>query len=282
MAIQPKWKLFLWRLFHDSIAVKANLARRGIQIDEMCDLCGWNQRAANTCLDSVFWQRNEDGKRSHRCALFIATLWGLWKVRNERCFKGARGTTGLVVELINLAIKEHEVFTEQGNSTNVVEAINENDPIIPPGFNYIHLGKEKVGFDDFIVEVDGSWDKKSTRAGIGWAVKANAKGYDMQEGGRHGATSSALHSEARACLEALKWAKAKGYQGILILSDSISLMDNLQDDLGKDVQITWVLKEIRDIGLTFRRCTILKVRRDQVQRSDDVARKCRLTLSDYM
>ncbi|XP_021749720.1 uncharacterized protein LOC110715447 [Chenopodium quinoa] len=233
-----------WKLFHDGIAAKANLARRGIQLKEVCDHCGVASEDSHHLFSSVFWQRkfSEDGKHSHRCALFIAILWGLWKSRNERCFKNARSTRAQVMELISLAMKDHETFTQQGHLARDVETNSGNDPIFPPGFNYVHLGKETDGFDDFIVEVDGSWDKKTTRASIGWAVKSNSQGHELEEGGKHGAASSVLHCEAWACLEAMKWAHAKGKQGILILSDSTSLLDNLQDNLGRDILITWILK----------------------------------------
>lgn len=77
------------------------------------------------------------------------------------------------MEFINLAMQDHETFTQQASPKNESEATSRDNPIIPPGFNHVHLGKEKTGYDDFIVEVDGFWDRKTTRAGIGWAVKTN-------------------------------------------------------------------------------------------------------------
>uniref|UniRef100_A0A803MZF7 Reverse transcriptase zinc-binding domain-containing protein n=1 Tax=Chenopodium quinoa TaxID=63459 RepID=A0A803MZF7_CHEQI len=38
--LQPKWKLFLWKLFHNGLAIKSELHRRGIPIQEVsCDQC---------------------------------------------------------------------------------------------------------------------------------------------------------------------------------------------------------------------------------------------------
>ncbi|XP_021765924.1 uncharacterized protein LOC110730427 [Chenopodium quinoa] len=208
MNIQPKWKIFLWKLYHDGIAVKENLARRGIQIDNICGYCGvapkdsqhlfrfcilakktWGKSPLAICSDSAGFNllrnwiqsfillfNSEDGKHSNRIVLFIATLWGLWRTRNERSFNGTTGG----------ARKERD------------------DPALPPGFIYVQLGQEKEGFENFLVEVDGSWDKKTKRAGIGWSVVGNGEEMNSNDGGRHGAANSVLQCEAWACLEAMK------------------------------------------------------------------------------
>ncbi|XP_021729353.1 uncharacterized protein LOC110696375 [Chenopodium quinoa] len=188
LVIQPKWKVFLWKLFHDGIAVKLIPVRREIRVEAVCDHCGveledsqhlfrfcilakeaWENSSLTICPDSfgfnslkrwiqhyILLFNSEDGKNSNRCALFVATLWGLWKTRNARCFKGTLGSISLVKEFINLAMEDHEAFLHKTWSTNEWRATERDDPIIPPGFNYVHLGKEYNGFDNFIMEVDGS------------------------------------------------------------------------------------------------------------------------------
>lgn len=39
LKILPKWKLFLWKLFHNGMATKVNISKRGIQLLVTCDLC---------------------------------------------------------------------------------------------------------------------------------------------------------------------------------------------------------------------------------------------------
>ncbi|XP_021732036.1 boron transporter 4-like [Chenopodium quinoa] len=184
-------------------------------------------------------------------------------MRNATCFNGATGTCSLVLEFIKLAMEDHETFRQQISPTNEREVASKGNPLVPPGFNHVQLGKAKLGFDKFIVEADGSWDKKTMRAGVGWAVKNNIQGVAREERGNYGTTASVIQCEAWAYLEALKWARAKGKQGILLLSDSISLLNNLQDNQGKEISINWLLKELRIVGAAFQRCTILKVDRDQ-------------------
>ncbi|XP_021721056.1 uncharacterized protein LOC110688599 [Chenopodium quinoa] len=314
MIIQPKWKVFLWKLFHDGIAVKLNLVRRGIRVEAVCAHCGveledsqhlfrfcilanevWENSPLTIFPDSTGFNslkgwiqhyiplfNNEDGKNSKRCALFIATLWGLWKTRNARCFKDTTGSISVVKEFTDLAMEDHDAYTHKTRSIHELGATETDDPVIPPGLNYVHLGKEHNDFDKFIVEVDGSWDKNTRREGIGWAVKENHNGFDLDRGGKHGATTSVLQCEAWACLEAMTWAREKGIHGILILSDSMGLLNNLQDKSGKDISIVWLLKEIRKIGASFQRCTILKGQRDQVGKANDIARNCRINLVNLL
>ncbi|XP_021728743.1 uncharacterized protein LOC110695825 [Chenopodium quinoa] len=204
LGIQPKWKVFLWKLFHDGIAAKVNLTKRGIRVNKVCDHCkrGW---------------------------LFVETLWGLWKTRNAICFNNSNGTISLVNESIHRAMDDHETFTHQTTVAIGGVSSETNHPTLPPSFNYVQLGQEDKGFDDFILEIDGSWDKKTTREGIGWVVKPNRHDFALDKRGKHGAAASVIQWEAWAFLEAMKWAREKGRQGILLLSDSIGLVNNLQD-----------------------------------------------------
>ncbi|XP_021743395.1 uncharacterized protein LOC110709481 [Chenopodium quinoa] len=182
---------FVKLLFHDGIAVKGNLARRGIQVETECDYCGlaledslhlfrfcnltkevWENSSLTICPDIlgsssslrrwiqhyILLFNSEDRKNSNRSVLFIASLWSIWKMRNAVCFNGSTGTSSLVVESIKLAMEDHEIFGQQGSLADEREVASKDNPIIPPGFNYVQLGKEKLGFDNFIVEADGSWD----------------------------------------------------------------------------------------------------------------------------
>ncbi|XP_021747144.1 uncharacterized protein LOC110712994 [Chenopodium quinoa] len=316
MNIQPKWKVFLWKLFHDGLAVKSNSAKRGIQVNEICEFCGVdeedNQHLFKLCnLAKEVWENgslaiysdspgfnylrkwiqhyillfySEDGNYGTRRNKFIATLWGLWKTRNARASTMPMGGLVWSQNLSTCPCRTMRLSARcKGIGAMRLTTLGKivNPPPPPRGFNAVQLGKERTGFDSFIVSVDGSWDKITTRAGIGWAVMGGDNGDEGSEGGKYGVATSALHFEAWACLEAMKWTRAKGKQGILILLDSIGLINNLQSELGKDVLITWLVKEIKEVGASFQRSTIIKVQRDQVQRADDIARKCRATLSNY-
>ncbi|XP_021748431.1 uncharacterized protein LOC110714242 [Chenopodium quinoa] len=174
---------------------------------------------------------------------------------------------------------DHDTFFNHGNNDYGGEVRSGEDPVFPPGFHLVQLGKEGDKLDGFVVEVDGSWDKNSTRAGIEWAVQTQGQGHEVEEGGKQDAATSAIQCEAWDCLEAMRWARLQGRNGILVLSDSVTLVNSLLYKANEGVSIKWLIKEIREIGSTFQRCAILKVLREQVQKANDIARKCRITPS---
>ncbi|XP_021751006.1 uncharacterized protein LOC110716668 [Chenopodium quinoa] len=253
--IQPKWKIFMWKLLHNGIAVKVNLANRGIQVNAMCELCStdledsqhlfrlcslakavWETYPTVLCSDFTGVQslRNwiqhcillfygKDGRRSNRITTFIAVLWGLWKSRNARVFKGIDVTITTVTEMVNIATQEREIFSKRIG------------------------GKTQMGLKRMEIRlIDGSWEKASLKAGIGWAITGPDQSYTFDGGGKHGTASSALQCEAWACIEALKWSKSQGFEEVLILSDSILLLENLKDSRGRP----W-LHELKVIPLSL-------------------------------
>ncbi|XP_021741907.1 uncharacterized protein LOC110708105 [Chenopodium quinoa] len=270
--ILPKWKIVLWKLIHDGLAVKVNLTHRGIAINAMCDFCEldmedsqhlfrfyslakavWENSPMTFCHDMTgfpslrSWIQHfillfysEDGKHSARITRLIATLWGLWLARNKRIFNRDEITIATTTELVNIALKEHEVFT------------------------------------------GGTTDKSSTRAGIGWATSGHNQSHTFDGGGRYGTASSALHCETWACLEAIKWVIYQGKEEVLILSDSALLLENLRSERGHDISIVWMIEDIRTKAAHLRICIISKVKRDQVQQANDIAKKCRCTLSNLV
>lgn len=50
--IMPKWKIFTWKLWQNSLATSANLFRRGLVITEECRIC-LHDKEDN---DHLFWQ----------------------------------------------------------------------------------------------------------------------------------------------------------------------------------------------------------------------------------
>ncbi|XP_021718564.1 uncharacterized protein LOC110686253 [Chenopodium quinoa] len=225
---------------------------------------------------------SKDGKRSNRITKFIATLWGIWTARNGKIFQDSEITLAYVKELVNIAIKDHESFTKDVRSecTSVTE--ESIDPALPPGFNLVQLGRQKTDFAKLVLQVDGSWEKASTRAGIGWVASGPVLFSNNRGGGKFGTATSALQCETWACLEALKWTKSQGYEEVLILSDSALLLENLKDSRGHDISIAWMLDEIRSVAAFFRKCSVIKVMRDQVQLANDIAKNCRSTLSNLI
>lgn len=41
----PKWKLYIWKLWHNTLATKSNLFRRGIGVDALCPVCLYDEES---------------------------------------------------------------------------------------------------------------------------------------------------------------------------------------------------------------------------------------------
>lgn len=39
--IPPKWKVVMWRIMYEGLAVNSNLRKRGIEVESHCDYCGF-------------------------------------------------------------------------------------------------------------------------------------------------------------------------------------------------------------------------------------------------
>ncbi|XP_021863640.1 uncharacterized protein [Spinacia oleracea] len=224
---------------HDALAVKCNLRRRGIDVDSQCSYCGYeeenSQHIFRTCsvarlvwtiyqpqvqIDDndpmsavawvqkhirLFYSKDEVGIR--KLEEFVAMLWSLWVTRNERVFRNKGGHARSVLFQAEEAMKSLQNFKQNPQLPD-----EKKDPDIPPGFNFVNLGENTHIFTNFVLQVDGSWDKKTKRAGWGWAYKQgndnnNNNNHYRDGGGEYGYTSTALHAETKACLHGLQWVK---------------------------------------------------------------------------
>ncbi|KNA13656.1 hypothetical protein SOVF_114640, partial [Spinacia oleracea] len=149
-------------------------------------------------------------------------------------------------------------------------------PQEPPGYNMVHIGREKVFHNNFVVQVDGSWDRKSGKAGWGMTVSTNGITGDEVATGQHGRAVSSDHAEAKACLLALTWASNRQISQIRINTDSTALVSYLRMGKVSDISIIGTIGDIKALGSTFRQCTILKVPRDEVHNAHMVANRCRI------
>ncbi|XP_021845165.2 putative ribonuclease H protein At1g65750 [Spinacia oleracea] len=264
LKILPKWKVFLWKLFHNGIASKVNVGKKGVQLSLTCDFCAkdnediqhifrfcdcakrvWRYGSLaihseiNENLSFIDWVlyfirlfQCQDGKNSVRVIYFIATLWGLWLSRNNRIFRNERGEV--------LAV-------------------------------YIIIREEIQGIMSFI-QVDGSWKKNTRIAGMGWVLSNPLITSDRILGGASvGTAKSALQAEVLACLFALRWSITATVRHITVLTDSHMLVEMLLQQSTIDINLLWTITEIKRLGRMFDWCSIQKVGRDQVQGAHDIA-----------
>ncbi|XP_021726229.1 uncharacterized protein LOC110693417 [Chenopodium quinoa] len=172
--IPPKWSLFLWKLVMNGMAVKSNLVKRGIEIEDYCDSCGtteedlqhlfrmcsfaryaWKNCSLNILSENdestpfgqwiqnyIMLYHSEDGKKSERIGMFIGVLWSLWLTRNGRVFSNQGGYLADLFRNYNTAMHNFSVWKTKEEGEDVRKKDNNNNGA-PPGFQRINIGSEK-------------------------------------------------------------------------------------------------------------------------------------------
>ncbi|XP_056697381.1 uncharacterized protein [Spinacia oleracea] len=256
MNILPKWKYFVWNFFYDGLAVKVNLARRGFNCETVCSYCGLReedlQHVLRFCsvahlswmssslridpLENESWPlkewvrsyillyHSEDGWNGGRVQSFIALLLSLWKTRNARIFRGEGGHPGAVLTAMESYLQEVSTFTARNDELSI------DGPKEPPGYNMVHIGREKEFHNDFVVQKPG-------KAGWGMTVSTNRSLAEEESAGQHGRAVSSDHAEAKACLLALTWASNRQINQLRINTDSAALVSYLCMERVSDMSI---------------------------------------------
>ncbi|XP_010677737.1 uncharacterized protein LOC104893339 [Beta vulgaris subsp. vulgaris] len=301
LRIMLKWKLFLWKLWHNGIATTHNLYNRQIGTSSECPICLADiedtQHLFRWCpLAIEIWDRVSLGVQSpsgsnlsfcdwlshwliffskedihpSRLPKFVGALWSIWKSRNDQVFQTHRPTIQSLVIQLQESDKQHDIFLAQTHDPTR----NPRDPNTPPGFCYVQLGQRLSAARPSTVQIDGSWDRRTNAGGVAWATTFDPDFIQAQQG-RFFFALSALATEATTCLNSLLWAKSTRQLNIKILTDPSVLVQLLQAENHQDISLKWTILRIRILGKTFTSCQLQKVYRLQVSMAHQLAQWCR-------
>ncbi|KAL9680203.1 hypothetical protein QQ045_018081 [Rhodiola kirilowii] len=175
--VQPKVRLFAWRLFHDYIPSATNLAKRGMEEIRKCPVCGWTGESAVHTILYCWWAQAFWKKLPIECSFLeykfqVAGDW-LWycifnydKLEINMILLGARtiwlnrnnmlfGTNGQNPYMAARYVYQHAKSIQSGEQQLIVTDLSEG----------VRCSKPKRG--SVKVNVDGAWDSFSQKAGIG-------------------------------------------------------------------------------------------------------------------
>ncbi|XP_021715999.1 uncharacterized protein LOC110683902 [Chenopodium quinoa] len=303
--LQPKWKLFLWNLFHNGLAVKSELQRRGVPIQDVsCDQCSTQQEDFNhlfrdCTIARTAWRSgalgihselhghlslsdwiqdyirlfiSQDGLFSPSISTFVGTLWGLLLFRNNRVFNPDTSVTRpFDLELVDI-LHSHTIYMDVDTGRELSLSPADLPGLPPPGFHVAHLGHNHSSSSFLTIQVDGFWFKDTQQARMGWCLDNTDPLDDRIVGGSNfGFCSSSLHSEALACYYALQWALNAGIQSFHLFTYSYNLVTLLRGDGRGDIRYLWLVQRIQRVGSTFHQCSIYKADRARVHRAHQIA-----------
>lgn len=222
----------------------------------------------------------EDGIEGSRLPRFIGTLWAIWKTRNGQVFREIRATEEVFQLHIRDSHHQHTRFTEDEHPRRTPPPAPNYGP--PPGFCSVNLGRSQGVPPNILIKIDGAWDKSTGYGGAAWVAMHHQRPFQSQ--GRFLYASSALQTEAAACLSAVKWIRTMNLTNILILTDSTLLVSFLGSTTREDISLIHTLHAICAEAGDMPSCRLIKVSRDQVQLAHQLAIHCRrnrTTLQEY-
>jgi ribonuclease HI len=235
----PKVKQFLWRLAHNSLPLRLNIKRRGVDADTRCPVC---------------WQLDEDGghyffkcklvkrcwrslnledarlqlsslslaaevvstilnKKEEEKALIAHVLWGWWKARNKASAREQTPppeTVGAQAQEMTATL----LFTMKQQSPRTEEVITKKR-WQPPRVDVLKIN------------TDGAFYAKEKRGAWGCVVR-DSSGHGVLAGsGCLPAVTDALAAEGEACIAALMAAMDMGISQVIIETDSTNLVQAL-------------------------------------------------------
>ena len=186
--IMPKWKLFIWKMWQNSLALSANLLRRNLTTNGACCIClndtEDNGHLFRTCpLAQEVWELDlgfsagdqqhlpfrewlsgqimhfvaQEGLKGPLLPRFIGALWAIWRSRNAQIFNNVRASLDEFKTLFDLGLQDHALFAAQAMPTRPTEP----SAGVPPDFHLVSFGHFHQPSLDVLIRCDGVWDKDS-------------------------------------------------------------------------------------------------------------------------
>ena len=228
--VQNKIKMFVWRMAHNALQVKLNIARRGVDLDTRCPMClrsdedsghlffkckavklCWRllnmedirimlkaENSPKTVLEKI-WGFNTD----NQCKI-ILFMWCWWSARNKTN-SGERKKSAH--EVINDFYFHFQVWRD---TTHMRKALTSNSK-----------PKWKVPPEDvYKINCDGAFIPGINKAGWGFVIRDHTGMAIAAGAGSANFLMSAQHAEAVACLKGMECAAGLRMRRIILETDA--------------------------------------------------------------
>ncbi|XP_074266621.1 uncharacterized protein LOC141589899 [Silene latifolia] len=296
----PKvWHVLLWKILTDTLPVGQEFSARNIHTSNttcrLDDNCTPTETLDHLFRDCYFaqrlWAGSYIGIRTENCSFvnvktwminwllfllkmddnkvevisFLATLWTIWRVRNNNCFRDSRinlvGAMMLYESQFNVATAAYQKIEEEiPPGTAFLGASDEHDDYnqqLKAGTTIWVLGSMS-SCDMATIYVDGSWEM-SRKAGYGWTC-SNSNG-NITTHWISGYAQCPEQAEGKAIIEAMKWALANNLLHISVHSDCITMLSHIAAGTSNN-HLTWTTtKDIYDLASMFHCFSISYVNR---------------------
>ncbi|XP_074267464.1 uncharacterized protein LOC141590805 [Silene latifolia] len=260
LPLQNKWKIFLWRLFSNSLPCGEEFRRRNFPGDHFCLFCRAQTPVSETlrhlfrdCSSvSRIWAACPLGIRSfvgnnvsiqqwiinwilllmkstdplYSISLFVSTLWHIWCLRNRVLFRNEAMDFRVLFKLIMVDATNNElVERKKETAKGVLSATHPDDMdgalLLRHHFPHPLIGPS-VCSDHVRLKCDASW-KTNFKTTAGWLFQ-NKHGVIFRTGCKNFWAKNALQAEAMALKFACYKAISLGFYHLDAASDCLNLV----------------------------------------------------------
>ncbi|KAM1255800.1 hypothetical protein ACFX2G_030595 [Malus domestica] len=298
LQVPNKIKLFIWRCCRNALAVRRNLQRRHMKVDNVCGVCNSPDETENHLFfrcnfSHLFWFCSplhlnslqlegvdflDSWGKFHKCVKdrvnaneiyqeFAFGLWRLWKNKNAVVFQGMHRQPLEVLDLWRKNIKE---FREaSANVDGIVEAKVDGNHSATVR-NIPHWQRPKYG--TIKINTDAAWCKKTHRAGVGWVGRDFAGVLQAAGGSGTMLCQSAAVAEAIAIRTALSACINHRFNHVIVESDALMIIQMIRKKVSADCNLDCVLGDIEILTRKLTSVTFAFVPRESNQAAHLVAK----------
>ncbi|CAN6573468.1 unnamed protein product [Malus baccata var. baccata] len=298
LQVPNKIKFFLWKCCNKVLAVRHNLQRRHIRVENICGVCNTVDESENHLFFQCefshrFWFGSSLHINSYELAggdfleswdkICTSTknmdkaeeilqevafgLWRIWKNRNDVVFNGVYRQHLEVMMLWRKNIYEYrEAMSLSLKSEDQLISKNLKTKQSP------QLYWTKPKFGTIKVNTDAAWCSSSLRTGVGWVGRDFAGLLQAAGGTGSGFCHSAAAAEALAIRYALLACIEHGFHDIIIESDASSVIKMLKKEVLVDFSIECILGDIEVLVHKLRNVSFAFVPREGNHAAHSVAK----------
>ncbi|KAM1318319.1 hypothetical protein PS1_003509 [Malus domestica] len=299
LKVPKKIKIFIWCCCNNALAVRRNLKRRHMRIDNVCGVCNTFNETENHLfffwceISHVFWfcsplhlnshvlegsdflyswskfyalVKNKDNA-DEICQDFAFGLWRLWKNRNEVVFNGIHGHPLEILKTWRKSTTKYRAFVAPEPANNCHRVTK---PITDSGKTSGMW--QKPTYETIKINTDAAWCKNTMRMGVGWLGRDFAGLLQATGGSGVGYCHSAAAAEAIAIRAALMACIDHGFDDVIIESNARSIILMLKKEVVIDFSIGCILGDIEILAQKLMSVSFAFVSREGNRAAHSVAK----------
>ncbi|CAL2239591.1 unnamed protein product [Prunus armeniaca] len=296
LQVPPKIRAFVWRSCQNALAVKGNLRRRSVDVDNTCVLCGCEGESQvhiffrceharvfwfgssiqldasqligeefSECWDNLLQKYEKHRNSQEILQVVVFGLWRLWKTRNSAVFEGSVMDPTTMVGCLHAQVQEYRAARVAAKPLiNELPRPLDRVQQVPTAWTKPPHGWVKAN-------CDGAWLQQTQKGGAGWVIR-DSDGWLVQTGGVGGLWGSmALMMEAEAIREALLACIRGRLVYVEIESDSMQLIQMLRGERQVDVAVEAMVFDIKVLAGRLQQVVFLATPRQCNKAAHEVA-----------